>query len=150
MVQRISLAFKIILSSLFGVLLLFEVFDGVHDIADWSVSFFFILMLNDTLINYREAKGRAFRTWSLSPRDAGNKFLVSGLFLAILSISILIEYTDIMTFGSKALLYNAMASVWAAIYLGVNIYKLKASFNFQRLFIANVAFAILVGSIVLN
>ena len=148
-VQRISLLLKLILSSLFGLLLIFEYFDGVHDLSDWAVFFFFILMVNDCYIHYRVAKGRSFKEWVLSPRDDGKKLLMNGIFFAVLLISILSEFIFVMDVGTRDIFYKSLFIIWSGIFLGVNIYKLKETFNLRRLMVTNVALMILIGSVVM-
>ncbi|MEC7278092.1 MAG: hypothetical protein VXV96_17355 [Bdellovibrionota bacterium] len=148
-VQRISLLLKLILSSLFGLLLIFEYFDGVHDLSDWAVFFFFILMVNDCYIHYRMAKGRSFKEWVLSPRDGGKKLLMNGIFFVVLLISILSEFIFVMDVGTRDIFYKSLFIIWSGIFLGVNIYKLKEAFNLKRLMVTNVALMILIGSVVM-
>jgi len=148
-VQRISLVLKILLSVLFGLLLIFEYIDGVHDLSDWAVLFFFILMANDCYIHYRMAKGRSFKEWILSPRDGGKKLVMNGVFFLILLISIILEFVVVMDVGTRDLFYKGLFIMWSGIFLGVNIFKLKEAFNLKRLMVTNVALIILIGSVVI-
>ncbi len=150
MVQGISIILKLTLSLLFGVLLIFEYFDGVHDLSDWAVFFFFILMVNDAYIHFKNKKGKSFKEWVLSPRNAGKKlFIMNSVFFLMLMGSIILEF--FVTFGlqTRDALYQAMLISWSGIFLAANLYKLKASFNMKRLFVTNVALMILIGSFVL-
>lgn len=150
MVQSISLILKLALSLLFGVLLVFEYFDGVHDISDWAVFFFFILMANDAYIHLKNKKGKTFKEWVLSPRIAGKKLIImNSIFFLMLMGSIVLEFLIVFNLQTKDALYQAMLITWSGIFLAVNLYKLKEAFNFKRLFVTNVALMILIGSFVI-
>lgn len=156
LVKNISLSLKLLLSFLFGVLLLAESIDGVSDVSDWAVPFFFILMFNDFVVHSQMSKGKVFSKWTLSKRDAagGNlkvplKKVIMNVFIVLMLLgSFALEFSGVEA-GVRHEIYKGGFVLWSSFFLASNIYNLRSSFKISRLVITNIAFFLFVGSLTL-
>jgi hypothetical protein len=140
--NNISISLKAFLALLLGVLLMGEYLDGINDISDWAVLFFFIIMANDAYIHFRLVNGQPFKKWILSPRGS-NEFKDKRLkYIMNLTFTVLM-------IGIRDNIYKFGVVVWSGVFLGVNVYNLKTSFNYKRLLLTNVALLFLIGSVTL-
>lgn len=153
--RNISISLKVFLSLLFGVLLLGEYLDGISDISDWAVLFFFVIMANDAYVHFRSANGQPLKEWRLSPRigvtnSNGKRFklLMNLFFIGLLGTSLILE-TSVIEVTTRDTIYKLGLMIWSGAFLGVNIYNLAKSFNYQRLVVTNIALIILIGSFAL-
>lgn len=156
--RNISISLKVFLSLLFGVLLLGEYLDGVYDISDWAVLFFFVIMANDAFIHFRSASGQPLKEWNLSPRlgvsgspgskDKKYKLLMNLFFICLLGASLILE-ASVIPVSTKDTIYKLSLMIWSGSFLGINIYNLTKSFNYRRLVVTNIALMILIGSFAL-
>ncbi|MCF8057935.1 MAG: hypothetical protein K9K67_01455 [Bacteriovoracaceae bacterium] len=153
--RNISISLKAFLSLLLGILLLGEYLDGVNDISDWAVLFFFIIMANDSYIHFRLVNGQPLKRWILSSRSDYRDFkekrlkYLMNLTFTMLMIGALILETSVVDITIRDTIYKCGVVIWSGVFLGVNIYNLKNSFNYKRLVFTNIAFIFLVGSVVL-
>lgn len=153
--RNISISLKVFLSLLFGVLLLGEYLDGVNDISDWAVLFFFVIMANDAFVHFRSASGQPLKDWHLSPRlglhqpkERRFKFIMNLFFIFLLGASLILE-TSVLAVETKDAIYKVSLLVWSGVFFGINIYNLTKSFNYKRLVFTNIALMILIGSFAL-
>lgn len=153
--RNISVSLKVFLSLLFGVLLLGEYLDGVIDISDWAVLFFFIIMANDAFVHFRSASGQPLKSWRLShrlgmqdPKEKKFKLLMNFLFIGLLMTSLILE-TSVLAVTTRDAIFKFGVIAWSGVFLGVNVYNLINSFNYKRLVFTNIALIILIGSFTL-
>ncbi len=156
-VRRISMSLKMLLGFLFSVLFLTECYDGFHDISDWAVTLFVIIMLNDIYVHLKIYKGEEVRSWTLSERfslgpvDKKKKYIIYGmniLFFAMIFGSIIME-SLILSQEVKDTIYKLAVVMWSGVFLASNLYNLKEKFRFSRLIVTNVALMFLLGSLAL-
>lgn len=155
-VRNISMSLKMLLGFLFTVLFLTECLDGFHDISDWAVTLFFIIMINDIYVHFRLYKGEEIKTWTLSERvntrfDKKKKYIIylmNFLFLIMIIGSVLMESLA-MSQTIKESIYKACVVMWSGVFLASNLYNLKEKFRFSRLVVTNVALMFLLGSLTL-
>lgn len=143
------------LSLLFGLLLLGEYLDGVIDISDWAVLFFFVIMANDAFIHFRSAEGQPLKKWHLSrrlgvqnPKERKFKIAMNFLFIGLLTASLILE-TSVLAVSTRDAIFKFGVIAWSGVFLGVNVYNLINSFNYKRLVFTNIALIILIGSVTL-
>ena len=155
LVRKISLSLKLLLSFLFGVLLLAEAFDGISDVSDWAVPFFFILMFNDFVVHTRMMNGKNPVNWTLSNRVRPNgeklplkKVLMNVFIVSILTGSFILEFSGVQP-AIRDQVYKFGFVLWSSFFLGSNIYNLKDGIKISRLVVTNIAFFIFVGSLTL-
>lgn len=153
--RNISISLKVFLSLLFGVLLLGEYLDGVIDISDWAVLFFFIIMANDAYVHFRSANGQPLKTWSLSPRsglqdpkEKKYKITMNFLFIGLLMTSLILE-TSFLAVTTRDVIFKFGVIAWSGLFLGINVYNLINQFNYKRLVFTNIALIFLIGSVTL-
>jgi len=152
--NNISISLKAFLALLLGVLLMGEYLDGINDISDWAVLFFFIIMANDAYIHFRLVNGQPFEKWILSPRGSNEfkdkrlKYIMNLTFTVLMIGAIFLE-TSVVDIGIRDNIYKFGVVVWSGVFLGVNVYNLKTSFNYKRLLLTNVALLFLIGSVTL-
>ncbi len=153
--RNISISLKVFLSLLFGVLLLGEYLDGINDISDWAVLFFFVIMANDAFIHFKSLSGNPLKEWRLSkrlcvkrPKERRFKILMNLFFILLLVASLTLE-TSVVAIETKDAIYKISLLLWSGIFLGINVYNLSKSFNYKRLVFTNIALMILIGSVAL-
>lgn len=153
--RNISISLKVFLSLLFGVLLLGEYLDGINDISDWAVLFFFVIMANDAFVHFRSAAGQPLKEWRLSPRlglssskEKRFKVIMNLFFIGLLGASLILE-TSVIEVATRDTIYKLSLMVWSGAFLGINIYNLTRSFNYRRLVVTNIALILLIGSVAL-
>jgi hypothetical protein len=155
-VRRISMSLKMLLGFLFVVLLFTECLDGFHDISDWAVSLFTIIMLNDIYIHLKLFKGEKSEYWNLSERnestlDKNKRKLIYGfnfIFIAMILGSVLIEFF-VLSQGMKDAIYKMAVIIWSGAFLTSNLIHLREKFRISRLVVTNVALMFLLGSLTL-
>lgn len=155
-VRNISMSLKMLLGFLFTVLLFTEWLDGFHDISDWAVSLFFIIMINDIYIHFKLHNGEDIKSWTISKRvnaklDKKKRYLIyvmNFFFFMMLFGSVLIE-SLVISQDIKDSIYKACVVIWSGAFLASNLYNLKERFRFSRLVVTNVALMFLLGSLTL-
>ena len=155
-VRKISMSLKVLLGFLFSVLFLTECLDGFHDVSDWAVTLFFIIMLNDIYVHHKLYKGEEVKSWTLSERidfklDKKKKYMIYAmniLFFAMISGSILME-SFIISQEIKDAIYKISIIIWSGVFLASNLYNLNEKFRISRLVVTNVALIFLLGSLTL-
>jgi hypothetical protein len=153
--RNISLSLKLLLSFLFGVLLLAESIDGVNDVSDWAVPFFFILMFNDFVVHSQVIKGKTPLKWTLSERIKGpsdkvplKKMLMNVFIVLMLLGSFALELSGLDA-GVREEIFKGGFVLWSLFFLVSNIYHLRSRFKLSRLVVTNIAFFLFVGSLTL-
>ncbi len=156
-VRNISMSLKMLLGFLFTVLFLTECLDGFHDISDWAVSLFFIIMINDIYVHFKLYKGEEVKSWTLSERVNSNKldkkkrymiYLMNFLFFLMIIGSVVMEAL-VISQNIKDSIYKVCVVIWSGVFLASNLYNLKEKFRFSRLVVTNVALMFLLGSLTL-
>jgi hypothetical protein len=155
-VRKISMSLKMLLGFLFTILFLTECLDGFHDISDWAVSLFVIIMLNDIYVHLKLYKGEKVESWTLSERssnkiDKKKKYLLYSmnfLFFSMIIGSVFME-SLILSQEVKDAIYKSAIVIWSGVFLASNLYHLKEKFRLSRLVVTNVALMFLLGSLTL-
>ncbi len=155
-VRNISMSLKMLLGFLFTVLFLTECYDGFHDISDWAVTLFFLIMINDIYVHFKLYKGEEVKSWTLSERvstkyDKKKKYMIylMNFFFFIMIIGSVAMESLIISQSIKDSIYKACLVIWSGVFLASNLYNLKEKFRFSRLVVTNVALIFLLGSLTL-
>ena len=167
---------KLFLVILFFILGMGEFMDGVYDVGDYAVPLLLCLLLNDLYINYINGNSKKITkvikstqektslhakcyrflrdlfysgsSENMTKNEKGLKIIMNNVFL-ILFLSPLIMSDLHFEQEIKSNIFKLGVVVWSGVFLAVSLNDFRHSLKFQRLIFSNMAFLILIGSLIL-
>ncbi|MBT7608387.1 MAG: hypothetical protein HN576_01435 [Bacteriovoracaceae bacterium] len=165
---------KLGLVVLFIVLGMGELSDGIYDVGDYAVPLLVCLLINDLYFNYKSGNLKAtkssldFKKKSIKDNlisfisdifysgssenmkngEKGLKIIMNNIFL-VLFISPLIMQDLNFSYEVKSEIFKLGVIIWSGIFLSVSISDFRKSLKLSRLVFSNMAFLILLGSLIL-
>lgn len=165
---------KLFLVILFFILGMGEFLDGVYDVGDYAAPLLICLLLNDLYLNYKNGKltptpriqvenkppfkDRAVKfiknvfysgsSDNMTKGEKGLKIIMNNVFL-ILFLSPIIMNNFHLTQDIKSDIFKLGVVIWSGVFLAVSLNDFRNSLKIQRLIFSNMAFLILIGSLIL-
>lgn len=168
---------KLILVILFFILGLGEFYDGVYDVGDYAVPLLLCLMLNDVYMNIKRLKENPglvpkqktevvkkpkFEKLKLMFKDvwySGSskdmktnekalKIIMNNIFFILFLSPIFMEFFGI-EYVIKTDIFKIGVIVWSGAFMGISIMDFRKSLKITKLIYCNLAFFILVGSLLI-
>ncbi|MBT3585925.1 MAG: hypothetical protein HN509_13545 [Halobacteriovoraceae bacterium] len=142
---------QILLVVLFFILGIGEFLDGIYDVGDFAVPFLMLLALNNIyLTNFKENQPviSELPVQKRSPQQRGFRILINGLFFTLLFSPFLFELLELKQFLREGIFQVAFI-IWSGAFLGISIVNFKKSLGFARFVYCNIAFAMLITSLVM-
>lgn len=166
---------KLILVILFFILGIGEYHDGVYDVGDYAVPLLLFLMLNDVYINWKRIRENPASTFKKvveskpflerlksslkdiwfagSSKDMDNnekavKIIMNNVFFILFLSPVFMELLN-FEYILKADIYKIGVVVWSGVFLSVSIMEFRKTLKFAKLVYCNVAFMILIGSLII-
>jgi hypothetical protein len=165
---------KLGLVILFIILGMGELTDGVYDVGDYAVPLLICLLVNDLYFNYKNGNQKKSKSSldfqvksakeniicftrdifysgsseSMKMNEKSLKIIMNNIFL-ILFISPIIMQDLNLAYEAKTEIFKFGVIVWSGIFLAVSINDFRQSLKLSRLVFSNMAFLILIGSLIL-
>jgi hypothetical protein len=166
---------KLILVILFFILGLGEFSDGVYDVGDYAVPLLLCLMLNDVYMNWKRNQenpvqpkpepvvkkpimdrisGFVLDVWysgstkQMSNQEKALKIIMNNIFFILFLSPIFMEILNI-EYVIKADVFKIGVIIWSGAFMAVSISDFKKSLKISKLIYTNLAFFILVGTLII-
>jgi hypothetical protein len=166
---------KLILVILFFILGLGEFYDGVYDVGDYAVPLLLCLMLNDVYMNWKRNQenpvqpkpepvvkkpimdrisGFVLDVWysgstkQMSNQEKALKIIMNNIFFILFLSPIFMEILNI-EYVIKADVFKIGVIIWSGAFMAVSISDFKKSLKISKLIYTNLAFFILVGTLII-
>ena len=166
---------KLGLVILFIILGMGELSDGVYDVGDYAVPLLICLLVNDLYFNYKNGnlktdtvktskhsqkslKDRITKfvkdifysgsTEKMTKSEKGMKIIMNNVFLILCLSPIIMENLNI-SYVVKNDVFKLGVVIWSGVFLAVSLNDFRQSLKVSRLVFSNMAFLILLGSLLL-
>jgi hypothetical protein len=166
---------KLILVVLFFILGLGEFSDGVYDVGDYAVPLLLCLMLNDVYMNWKRNQenpvqskpepvvkkslmerisGFVLDVWysgssrGMSNQEKALKIIMNNIFFILFLSPIFMELLSI-EYVIKTDVFKIGVIIWSGAFMAVSINDFKKSLKISKLIYTNVAFFILIGTLII-
>jgi hypothetical protein len=170
---------KLGLVILFVILGMGELSDGIYDVGDYAVPLLICLLLNDLYFNYkrghlktdlsrnnfRKSNDSTKPIWNnivkfctdifysgssekMTKSEKGMKIIMNNVFL-VLIISPIIMQDLHLSYEIKEDLFKLGVIIWSGLFLAISLNDFRQSLKLSRLLFSNMAFLILIGSLLL-
>lgn len=166
---------KLILVILFFILGIGEFSDGVYDVGDYAVPLLLCLMLNDVYMNWKRSQTDPVQikpepvvkksfiervssffldvwysgsTKNMSNQEKALKIIMNNVFFILFLSPIFMEFFN-LEYVIKEDVFKIGVIVWSGAFMAISISEFKKSLKISKLIYTNLAFFILIGSLII-
>lgn len=166
---------KLILVILFFILGIGEFYDGTYDVGDYAVPLLLCLMLNDVYMNLKRSQESSSQikpepivkkplleristffldvwysgsTKNMSNQEKALKIIMNNVFFILFLSPIFMEIWN-LEYVIKAEVFKIGVIVWSGAFMAISINDFKKSLKISKLIYTNIAFFILIGSLII-